>query len=188
MWDPEYGRGGARARPDTAQSIPPETAIEPTEPHATSSKYSTPTRSFMNNAKRELSHRVMSALSENREDSINVPSEARMELIDVEKYGEILSDRVPSRSKASQKVGDQNKIRKVSTIQNVALPPGRAIPNANFARKNELIPGGQPTPDYLLGLRQPTFDDVVDRLYESKDHKSTRCPGKSSQILVLILI
>ncbi|KAG4032920.1 hypothetical protein MFRU_006g03780 [Monilinia fructicola] len=176
MWDPEYGRGGARARPDTAQSIPPETAIEPTEPHATYSKYSTPTRSFMNNAKRELSHRVMSALSENREDSINVPSEARMELIDVEKYGEILSDRVPSRSKASQKVGDQNKIRKVSTIQNVALPPGRAIPNANFARKNELIPGGQPTPDYLLGLRQPTFDDVVDRLYESKDNKSTRCP------------
>ncbi|KAB8294125.1 hypothetical protein EYC80_009573 [Monilinia laxa] len=176
MWDPEYGRGGARARPDTAQSSLPETAIEPTEPHATSSKYSTPTRSFMNNAKRELSHRVMSALSETREDPTNVPSEARMELIDVENYGGILNDRVSAKSKAAQTVGDQNKTRKVSAIKNVALPPGREIPNANFARKNELIPGGQPTPDYLLGLRQPTFDDVVDKLYESKDNKSARCP------------
>ncbi|RAL67179.1 hypothetical protein DID88_007957 [Monilinia fructigena] len=176
MWDPEYGRGGARARPNTAQSSLPETATAPTEPHATSSKYSTPTRSFMNNARRELGHRVMSALSETREDSTNVPCEARMEPIDVEKYGEILNDRVSTKAKAAQTAGDQNKTRKVSAIKNVALPLGREIPNANFARKNELIPGGQPTPDYLLGLRQPTFDDVVDKLYESKDNKSARCP------------
>ncbi|KAJ8063199.1 hypothetical protein OCU04_008437 [Sclerotinia nivalis] len=174
MWDPEYGRGGVCVRPNTAQTSPPGSAIEPTGPIATSSKYSTPTRSFMNNAKRELGHRVMSALSETRESLSNVASD-RVELIEIERYEKPPHDRVSTTFVASKDIGGQGAIRKVSNIMNVNLPPGRDIPNANFARKNELIQIGQPTPDYLLALRQPTLDEVVDRLWESK----IKCPDSN---------
>ncbi|KAI9650880.1 hypothetical protein NHQ30_000915 [Ciborinia camelliae] len=175
MWDPEYGRIGARVRPDTAQTSPPDSTIEPIGPNATPSKYSTPTRSFMSNAKKELGHRVMSALSETRENLSSVASSARVELIEVERYEKHPHYRASISSKAPRKIGGQGGIRKVSAIMNVPLPPGREIPNANFARKNELIDSGQPVPDHLLGIRQPTFDEVVDRLYESKDKEASRC-------------
>ncbi|KAF7861990.1 hypothetical protein EAF04_007870 [Stromatinia cepivora] len=174
MWDPEYGRGGVCVRPNTAQTSPPGSAIEPTGPIATSSRYSTPTRSFMNNAKRELGHRVMSALSETRESPSNAASD-RVELIEIERYEKPPHDRVSTSFVASKNIGGQGAIRKVSNIMNVNLPPGREIPNANFARKNELIQIGQPTPDYLLALRQPTLDEVVDRLWESK----IKCPDSN---------
>ncbi|CAD6449173.1 2889ec46-e7e6-4db9-bf8f-75ef9ce4748e [Sclerotinia trifoliorum] len=174
MWDPEYGRGGVCMRPNTAQTSPPGSAIEPTGPTATSSKYSTPTRSFMNNAKKELGHRVMSALSETRE-SLSSAASDQVELIEIGRYEKLPHDRVPTTFVAPQNIGGQGAIRKVSNIMNVNLPPGRDIPNANFARKNELIQVGQPTPDYLLALRQPTLDEVVDRLWESK----IKCPDSN---------
>lgn len=173
MWDPEYGRGGARVRPDTAQTSPPESMIELAGPNATSSKYSTPTRSFMNNAKRELGHRVMSALSETRESPSNLASEARVELINFERY-----EGLSTSSKASQKISGKGYTHKVAVIKNVDLPPGREIPNANFARKHQLIESGQPIPDYLLGIRQPTFDEVTDRKCELKVKEAARSSSK----------
>ncbi|ESZ94705.1 hypothetical protein SBOR_4899 [Sclerotinia borealis F-4128] len=176
MWDPEYGRGGARMRPDTAQTSPPDSTIELIGPNATSSKYSTPTRSFINNAKRELAQRVMGALSETRESPGNVASQARVELIDIERYQVPPHARASTSSEASQKIGGQGG-SKIFAMKNVDLPAGREIPNANFARKHELIQSGQPAPDYLLGIRQPTFDEVYDRLYGRKIKEVTRCPN-----------
>ncbi|KAF7950396.1 hypothetical protein EAE96_007682 [Botrytis aclada] len=175
MWDPEYGRAGVCVRPNTAQTSPPGSAMEPVGPNATSSKYSTPTRSFMNNAKRELGHRVMSALSETRESLSNVASD-RVELLDIEKCEKFPRDRVSTSSEASRKISGQSEVRKVSKIMNVNLPPGREIPNANFARKNELILSGPSSLDYLLTSRQPTLDEVVNKTLESK----TNCPSKAT--------
>ncbi|EDN93714.1 hypothetical protein SS1G_09581 [Sclerotinia sclerotiorum 1980 UF-70] len=156
------------------KTSPPGSAIEPTGPIGTSSKYSTPTRSFMSNAKKELGHRVMSALSETRE-SLSYAASDRVELIEIGRYEKLPNDTVPTTFVASKSIGGQGATRKVSNIMNVNLPPGRDIPNANFARKNELIQVGQPTPDYLLALRQPTLDEVVDRLWESK----IKCPDSN---------
>ncbi|KAF5870397.1 uncharacterized protein Bfra_009783 [Botrytis fragariae] len=175
MWDPDYGRAGVCVRPNTAQTCPPGLAMEPVGPNVTSSKYSTPTRSFMNNAKRELGHRVMSALSETRESLSNVASD-RVELLDTERCENFPRDRVSTSSEASRKISGQSEVRKVSKIMNVNLPPGREIPNANFARKNELILSGPSSLDYLLTSRQPTLDEVVNKMLESK----TNCPGKAT--------
>ncbi|TGO32905.1 hypothetical protein BHYA_0280g00100 [Botrytis hyacinthi] len=175
MWDPEYGRAGVCVRPNTAQTSPPGSAMEPIGPSATPSKYSTPTRSFMNNAKRELGHRVMSALSETRESLSNVTSD-RVELLDIERCEKFPRDRVSTSSEASRKISEQCEVRKVSKIMNVNLPPGREIPNANFARKNELILSGSSCLDYLLTSRQPTLDEVVNKMLDSK----TNCPGTAT--------
>ncbi|TEY58815.1 hypothetical protein BOTCAL_0199g00040 [Botryotinia calthae] len=175
MWDPEYGRAGVCVRPNTAQTSPPDSAMEPIGTTAPSSKYSTPTRSFMNNAKRELGHRVMSALSETRESLSNVASD-RVELLDIERCEKIPRDRVSTCSETSRKISGQSEVRKVSKIMNVNLPPGREIPNANFARKNELILSGPSSLDYLLTSRQPTLDEVVNKMLESK----TTCPAKAT--------
>ncbi|KAF7919722.1 uncharacterized protein EAE97_011640 [Botrytis byssoidea] len=175
MWDPEYGRAGVCVRPNTAQTSPPGSAMEAIGPSATPSKYSTPTRSFMNNAKRELGHRVMSALSETRESPSNVASD-RVELLDIERCEKFPRDRVSTSSEASRKISGQSEVRKVSKIMNVNLPPGREIPNANFARKNELILSGPSSLDYLLTSRQPTLDEVVNKMLDSK----TNCPGTAT--------
>ncbi|KAF7891109.1 uncharacterized protein EAF02_001434 [Botrytis sinoallii] len=175
MWDPEYGRAGVCVRPNTAQTSPPGSAMEPIGPNATPSKYSTPTRSFMNNAKRELGQRVMSALSETRESLSNVASD-RVELLDIERCEKFPRDRISTSSETSRKISGQSEVRKVSKIMNVNLPPGREIPNANFARKNELILSGPSSLDYLLTSRQPTLDEVVNKMLESK----TNCPGKAT--------
>ncbi|KAK8904172.1 hypothetical protein QC760_007603 [Botrytis cinerea] len=175
MWDPEYGRAGVCVRPNTAQTSPPGSAMEPIGTTAPSSKYSTPTRSFMNSAKRELGHRVMSALSETRETFSNVASD-RVELLDIERCEKIPRDRVSTSSETSRKISGRSEVRKVSKIMNVNLPPGREIPNANFARKNELILSGPSSLDYLLSSRQPTLDEVVNKMLESK----TTCPAKAT--------
>lgn len=189
MWDPQHGRGGVCVRPSTAQTqtSAPSSTIEPAAPNASSSKYSTPTRSFMNNAKRELAQRVMSALSETRESPNDLASD-RVELLSIkgcEKPRKNMESAVPE---ALEKIDEQGAIRNVSKIMNVSLPPGRQIPNVNFARKNEILHSGEITPDYLLVLRQPTVDETVKGWWGPEAEAAANFHGKSSQSSMSMLL
>ncbi|PQE15295.1 DDHD domain protein [Rutstroemia sp. NJR-2017a BVV2] len=173
MWDPEYGRAGARVQTDTAHMNLPESTHAPAVSSATIPKYLTPTKAQLKNAMRDIGKKVKNQIQDFGEFSNGLVHSG------VEASPIRLQDSVSLRTGCSHNHDKEVYLTNHFGRRNVELPVGVEVPNANFARKHQLVPKGFPVPDYLLVCRSPTRDEIVARLCEMEIQEAVNCPKQN---------
>ncbi|PQE21750.1 DDHD domain protein [Rutstroemia sp. NJR-2017a BBW] len=170
MWDPEYGRAGARVQTDTARMNSSESTHAPAESSAVISKYVTPTKAQLKNAMRDIGKKMKDQIQDFGEFSNGLVHSG------VEASAIRLQDSVSLGTGCSHNHDMEMYLRNHFGRRNVDLPVGVEVPNANFARKHQLVEKGFPVPDYLLVCRSPTRDEIVARLCEMEIQEAVNCP------------
>ncbi|KAM3079664.1 hypothetical protein ACMFMG_006077 [Clarireedia jacksonii] len=169
MWDPEYGRSGARVQTGGAHTSSPSSTNGPAESSATIPNYLTPTRAQLKNATRDMGKRMKSHIQEFGKFPNSLAHSG------VEASSTQLHDSVSVSTGGSHKYNKEGYLKNRFGTRNVELPVGVEVPNANFARKHQLIPNGYPIPNYLLVCRSPTRDEIVARLCEIGIREAVNC-------------
>lgn len=173
MWDPEYGRAGARVQTDTVRISSSEPTNVPVESSVALRNYLTPTKAQLRSAVRDMGKKMMNQIHDFEE----VPNSLAHNGVEASPVH--LHDSLSVSTGGCHKHDKEGYVKSQFETKNVELPAGVEVPNANFARKHQLVPNGFPIPNYLLGCRSPTRDEIVARLCEMEIQEAVNCPSKS---------